>query len=185
MKDGVFMKACVIQPPYSMDLGNADEYFEIKMRYMDECDDSMDIIVLPEYSDVPVAAVSKEDNFSMHKKYIGRLLGKAKETAVRCNASVFVNGLCKTETGYRNTTYAFDKNGELAGQYFKKHLPPSELYALELDSDYTFRYSEPYVLEMDGIRYGFLTCYDFYFYEAFAKIAKQAENLKRCILLTN
>ena len=57
--------------------------------------------------------------------------------------------------------------------YFKKHLPPVELNTLELDSDYTFEFSEPYVLEIDGLRYGFLTCYDFYFYEAFANIARQ------------
>lgn len=44
---------------------------------------------------------------------------------------------------------------------------------LKLDSDYTDEFSEPYILEIDGLRYGFLTCYDFYFYEAFANIARQ------------
>ena len=46
------MKACVIQPPYSMDLAKSDELFRLKLDYLDSCDESMDLIVLPEYSDI-------------------------------------------------------------------------------------------------------------------------------------
>ena len=167
------MKACIIQPPYSRDTANSDTYFEFKLKMLDQCDTSTDVIVLPEYSDVPCATSTKEETFYYHKKYIDILLNKCKETAIRCGAIVFVNALYDVGGNYRNTTYAFDKTGTLVGQYFKKHLPPLELEVLELDSDYTFEYSEPYVLEIDGLRYGFLTCYDFYFYEAFANIARQ------------
>ena len=167
------MKVCVIQPPYSMDLSRSDELFQKKLELLSECDPSMDIIVLPEYSDVPCAAGSREENLYYHKKYIGTLLDSCSKTAKRCNSIVFVNALYETETGYRNTTYAFGRDGEIIGRYYKKHLPPSEQYTVALDSDYTFEYSEPYVLEYEGIRFGFLTCYDFYFYEAFAKIARQ------------
>lgn len=167
------MKACVIQPPYSSDVSYSDEYFDFKIDMLDKCDDSLDIIVLPEYSDVPCATSTREETLYYHDKYIKRLLEKCVETAKRCGAVVFVNALCKINGNYRNTTYAYNKNGELAGKYFKKHLPPLELNTLQLDSDYTFEFSEPYILEIDGIRYGFLTCYDFYFYEAFASIARQ------------
>ncbi len=171
------MKACVIQPPYSLDLSKADAYFQAKLDLLARCDSSMDIIVLPEYSDVPCAAVSREDTLLCHRKYIEALLAACADTARRCDAVVFVNALFETETGYRNTTYAFDRQGHVVGRYYKKHLPPSELYTLALDSDYTRESgrdaSEPYVLTIDGVRYGFLTCYDFYFYEAFAAIARQ------------
>lgn len=167
------MKACIIQPPYSMDTAFSDEYFEFKLKMLDECDDSIDIIVLPEYSDVPCATSTKEETFFWHKKYINTLLDKCIETAKRCNSLVFVNALYEINGNYRNTTYAYNRKGELVGQYFKKHLPPLELNVLELDSDYTFEFSEPYVIEIEGLRYGFLTCYDFYFYEAFANIARQ------------
>lgn len=167
------MKACIIQPPYSMDTSYSDECFNFKMQMLDKCDDSIDIIVLPEYSDVPCATSTKKETFFYHKKYINILLDKCIETAKRCEALVFVNALYDIGGNYRNTTYAFNKKGELVGKYFKKHLPPFEQEVLELDSDYTFEFSEPYVLEIDGLRYGFLTCYDFYFYEAFANIAKQ------------
>ena len=167
------MKACIIQPPYSRDVSYSDEYFEYKINLLDKCDDSVDIIVLPEYSDVPCATTTKEETFYYHKKYIDILLNKCIETAIRCNAIVFVNALYEINDNYRNTTYVYNQKGELVGKYFKKHLPPLELNTLELDSDYTFEFSEPYVIEIDGLRYGFLTCYDFYFYEAFANIARQ------------
>ncbi len=166
------MKAIVIQPPYSNDVSFSDEYFEYKLNQLELIDSSADIIVLPEYSDVPCATSTLEETLYYHDKYIDILLSKCVETAKRCEANVFVNALSKEETGYRNTTYCYNKKGELAGKYFKKHLPPLELNVLKLDSDYTFEFSEPYVLEIDGLRYGFLTCYDFYFYEAFANIAR-------------
>lgn len=167
------MKAYIIQPPYSNDVSFCDEYFKFKLDMLDKCDESADIIVLPEYSDVPCATANLEQTLFYHDKYIDILLEKCVQTAKRCGANVFVNALSKEETGYRNTTYCYNKNGELVGKYFKKHLPPLELEVLKLDSDYTFEPSQPYTIEIDGIRYGFLTCYDFYFYEAFAKIAKE------------
>ena len=166
------MKVCVIQPPYSRDLSLSQKCFDYKMNQLDLCDESMDIIVLPEYSDVPCATSTWEETLYYHNMYIDRLLSKCKETALRCNANVFVNALCLTDSGYRNTTYAYDRKGELKGKYYKKHLPPLEI-DLGLDSSYTKEWSQPYVLEIDGLRYGFMTCYDFYFYEAFANIARQ------------
>lgn len=167
------MKACIIQPPYSHDVTDSDNFFAFKMEMLRRCDESADIIVLPEYSDVPCATSTWEETLFYHKKYIGTLLETCRQTAIRCGANVFVNALSEEETGYRNTTYCFDKTGTLCGKYFKKHLPPLEMEVLKLDADYTLEYSEPYVLEIDGLRYGFLTCYDFYFYEAFANIARQ------------
>lgn len=167
------MKACIIQPPYSRDTTFSDEYFKYKLDLLDRCDETVDIIVLPEYSDVPCATSTLEETLYYHNKYIDILLDKCVDTAKRCNAIVFVNALSLEENGYRNTTYAFDRTGTLCGKYFKKHLPPLELDVLKLDSDYTFEYSEPYVFEIEGRRYGFLTCYDFYFYEAFARIARE------------
>jgi len=167
------MKACIIQPPYSRDVSHSDEFFDFKLDMLSKCDETIDIIVLPEYSDVPCATATKEETLFYHKKYIDILLDKCKETARRCNALVFVNGLYEINGNYRNTTYAINQKGEIVGRYFKKHLPPLELNTLELDSDYTFEYSKPFILEIDGLRYGFLTCYDFYFYEAFAKIARE------------
>ena len=167
------MKAYIIQPPYSRDLSCSDDYFNFKLEKLNECDETADIIVLPEYSDVPCATTNREETLFYHKKYIDTLLEACKETAKRCDALVFVNALYEINGNYRNTTYVFNRGGELCGTYFKKHLPPLEKEVLELDSAYTETFSEPYVLEIDGLRYGFMTCYDFYFYESFARLARE------------
>ena len=166
------MKACIIQPPYSRDTSLSDEFFEYKLKLLDECEVSTDIIVLPEYSDVPCATNTLDETIYYHEKYFDTLIKKCIDTAKRCQSIVFVNALSKENNGYRNTTFAFDRDGKLVGKYYKKHLPPLEKEILKLDGDYTLEYSEPYILELEGLRFGFLTCYDFYFYEAFANIAR-------------
>ena len=167
------MKVCIIQPPYSVDYEKTEEYFGLEIELLEKCDASMDIIVMPESCDVPCLAPTKEQSEASVEKFNTKLLEKASETAKRCNAMVFVNARLKNEKGYRNTTFAFNRNGEIAGKYFKQHLVPSEVSVMKLDSDYSFDFSEPTVIEMEGIRFGFLICYDFYFYENFANMARQ------------
>ena len=58
------MKACVIQPPYSNDVSYCDEYFAYKLHQLDALDDSVDLIVLPEYSDVPAPPKASRTPFS-------------------------------------------------------------------------------------------------------------------------
>ncbi len=167
------MKACILQPQYSRDVSLSDELFEAKIKLLDECCEDLDLIVLPEFSDVPCATETREQTLFYHHKYIDILLERCVAAAKRCHANVFVNALSQEESGYRNTTYVFDRTGALIGKYFKKHLPPLEVETLQLDGSYTKAFSEPYVLEIEGLRYAFLTCYDFYFYESFAAIAQQ------------
>ncbi len=165
------MKACMIQPNYSLDYTQSDAHFEWLLHAMDQCDPSMDIIVLPEGCDTPCYAGNEAEFFRSVEKYNAALLEKAAETARRCHALLFINGTRQTETGPRNTTYAFNRQGEIAGCYYKQHLVEKEV--CKLDNQYTYAYEAPTVLELDGLRFGFLTCYDFYFYEAFANMARQ------------
>ena len=44
---------------YSRDTRFSDEYFQYKMNLLAQCDESADIIVLPEYSDIPAAQPDK------------------------------------------------------------------------------------------------------------------------------
>ncbi|MBP3592842.1 MAG: hypothetical protein J6K14_10210 [Clostridia bacterium] len=170
------MKVSVIQPPYSHDLCAADELFEYKMKCLDALEKPMDLVVLPEYSDVPCVTSTREDTLALHEKYIAPLLKKCEETAKRLGAILFVNALCLVEGEYRNTTYAYNREGVLVGQYFKRHIPPLER-AIGIASDYTERYEPPYILELEGLRFAFLTCYDFYFYEAFPVLARQKPDI--------
>ena len=145
---------------------------------MERCDDSMDIIVLPEYSDVPADQLSKQGYDAAVEKYNSDIIRRTRETAVRCNAIVFVNAACVTGESWRNTTYAIDRGGNIVGKYFKAHPAPSEVKTETeggngLDVAYSYEYTEPYVVEIEGIRFGFMTCYDFYFYENFAPLARK------------
>ena len=167
------MKACIVQPLYSTDYSKTEEFFQWEMQKMDECDKSMDIIVFPESCDVPCFADTKEKNQASIAKYLPQVLEKASQTAKRCEAIVIVNGHVKVETGYRNTTCVFDRTGKEVYRYYKQHLTPGETSKYHLDSEYTFEYEEPYVFELEGVRYGFLICYDFYFYEMFAAMARK------------
>ena len=167
------MKVCVIQPAYSTDYSESDAFFAEELALIDRCDPSMDLIVLPEMADIPCLAKTKEQAEASSEKFNQILLEKVAETARRCDAMVFVNARAEVEGKPRNTTYAFNRKGEIVGKYYKQHLTPGEVKNIQLDSEYSFEFSAPTVVEMEGLRFGFLTCYDFYFYEAFANMARE------------
>ena len=168
------MKVCIIQPEYSSDFLKSDYCFDEQLKLIDRCDESMDVIVLPEACDIPCFAGSPENAMLSISKFNKAVLDKAAETAKRCNAIVCVNARSYEESpAGRNTTYVFDRSGTVVGKYFKQHLTLGEVKKSRLDSYYTFEHSEPTVLEIEGMRVAFLTCYDFYFYEMFANIARQ------------
>lgn len=167
------MKVCLIQPGYSTDYSRSDELFQKELEYLRACDETMDLIVMPESCDCPALAKTREQSEQSSEKYRDLLLQEAAKTAKRCHALLFVNARSKSEQGLRNTTYAFDRNGEIVGKYHKQHLVPGEVSVMKLDSDYTYEFSEPTVIEIEGIRFGFMICYDFYFYEAYANLARK------------
>ena len=166
------MKVCIAQPEYCTDFSRSDEFFEKELKLFDMCDSSMDIIVFPEYSDVPCLTKTREQFEASVEKYNPLLVKKAAETAKRCNAVLFVCGGDRTDNGISNTTFAFDRNGNIVGKYRKQHPTWGEITNRNLDAQYSFEHSEPTVVEIDGKRYAFLTCYDLYFYENFANIAR-------------
>ena len=167
------MKVCIIQPPYSTDYQQSENFFTKELELLRSCDPSMDLIVLPENADIPCLANTKERSEASVSQFNQSLLEEAASTAKRCNAMVFVNARSFHEGGARNTTYAFDRNGEIVGMYDKQHLTPGEVQTLKLDSKYSYEWSDPTVLELEGIRFGLLTCYDMYFYENFGNLARK------------
>ncbi len=172
------MKICVIQPKYSFDAKDLDTCFAQMLELLDSCDDTLDLIVLPEYSDALADVSGKDGFYDAVDKYSELLLDRVSKTAKRCHALAFVNCGYKTENGVRNTTHAIDREGNVVGRYFKAHPAPSEVKSdreggHELDVAYSYEYATPYVIELEGLRFGFLTCYDFYFYENFARLARE------------
>lgn len=166
------MKVCIIQPLYTADIENVQKYIDWEVEALDSVTEDTDIIVLPESCDIPAFAQTREQFDDCVAKYSDFILEKAAATAKRCSAMVFINSTDR-ENLNRNTTFAFDREGNIIKRYFKQHLTPGESAGKrKLGGDYSFEFEEPTILEWEGIRFAFLTCYDFYFYEAFANIAR-------------
>ena len=176
------MKICLLQPRYSYDGNDVASCFSGLLALLDECDESLDLIVLPEYSDVPADVHGRTAFLATAEANRERLLTRAAKTARRCHAMLFVNATCPTEGGIRNTTYAFNREGKLVGRYFKAHPAPSEVRREDeggygLDVAYSYEEAAPYILELEGLRFGFMTCYDFYFYEGYARLAREGVDI--------
>jgi len=170
------VKIAVIQPPYGAKKEEADRFFDFKLDCLQECDETCDLIVLPEYSEVPWTAPTREETLEAHGRYAERLTEACRNTAKRCCAMVFYNMLTMVEGRWRNTTLALNREGEIVGRYYKTHIPPAEK-AIGVAYDYTQEPVEPQILEAEGIRFGFMTCYDFYFYEAYAALARRKPDI--------
>lgn len=165
------MKARVIQPYFSLEDGGYADSYRWELEQLQKCDARLDLIVLPEFSDVP--GKSTKDEFYGQLRSEGenyrRILS---ETARRCNAVVCAGCVELTPDGPRNTTFVYDRQGQLAGRYIKQHLTRGEWANRGFDRSYTMEWSAPTIIEVDGLRLAFLTCYDFYYYENFANIGR-------------
>ena len=167
------MRVCVLQPYYSFDYADAKDCYDKMVAMLDECDDSLDLIVMPEYCDIPSlpsASMPLEERIA---PFNADILARAKAAAKRCHAMVFVNAMDRHEKGWRNATHAIDREGNEVGCYYKAHLAPGEMKNPGIDRSYNFEPAAPTVIEMEGLRFGFMTCYDFYFYESYAPLARQ------------
>ena len=166
------MKVCIAQPPYYTDYSRSSECFDWEMKAFDDCDESLDVIVFPEACDVPCLATKRPDFLKSIEAFNEKLLKKASETAKRCSALTFVNATEMHGQEAYNTTFAFNRQGERVGVYHKLHPTPSEAKKCGLSPYYDHYSAEPTILEIEGLRFAFLTCYDFYFYENFGNIAR-------------
>ena len=112
------LKFAVIQTPYPMDAAKVEECVEWELDALAKCGDDLDVIVLPEASDRQARMKTKEETFGAARKYGPKILAACSETARRCNAAVFVNALDFSRgEAPRNTTFAFARDGSLAGKY--------------------------------------------------------------------
>ena len=68
------MKICLIQPRYSFNEAEAYTCFKELCAQLEKCDDSMDIIVLPEYSDALADVKGKDGFYGTSEKYGKALL---------------------------------------------------------------------------------------------------------------
>ena len=147
------MKARVIQPLFAQDQAGLDKSFEWTLQELRKCDSSLDMVVLPEFSEVP-GKTSYEGFLETVHRYGPTLLDECARTARRCSTLVFVGAIDTSWEVPRNALFIFGRDGSLLGKYYKQHQ------------------KEAFLQDIEGVRYAFLICYDFYFYEAYANIAR-------------
>lgn len=165
------MKSRVIQPLFAMDEAGLDKSFEWTLKELDRCDPSLDIVVLPEFSEVP-GKTSYEGFLETVDKYGPTLLEACERTARRCSTLVFCGAIDTSFDIPRNAIFVFGRDGSLLGKYYKEHLTAGEWQKYGLDKSYTEEWNKPFILDIEGVRYMFLICYDFYFYENYSNIAR-------------
>ena len=126
------------------------------------------LIVLPEYSNAGgVSDVESELNALPRAE---KMLNVAAEVAKEKGAYVAINVLHRKKGEIKNSTYLFDKTGDVAFVYNKQHLPPSEIKLGVVAGNENGKCQ--CTCELDGIRFAFMTCYDVYFNEQIEFIAK-------------
>ncbi len=126
------------------------------------------LIVLPEYSNA--GGLSDKESEIKALPRAKEMLRTAALVAKEKSAYIAINVLEERQVKIKNSTYFFNKLGEVAFIYDKQHLPPSEIALGVEPGDGSGKCN--CCCEMDGIRFAFMTCYDVYFNEQIEHIAK-------------
>ncbi len=162
------MKVTVVQPNYYAGEHPDAKIAEFLMEQMKTVGEG-ELMVLPEYSNAGgLSDVESELNALSRAE---EMLSAAQRIAKEKKAYISVNVLQRRDGAIKNSTYLFDTKGNAAFVYDKIHLPPSEV---KLGVK---RGEGACVCETDGIRFGFMTCYDVYFNEQIEFIAKQKPDI--------
>lgn len=164
------MKICAIQIPYGFNREETEKSVDFLISQLNGCDNSFDLILTPEYSNSP-GELSCEEALPFSIAHTEKLEEAAKNAAIRCQATVALSGCFKVGEFYRNTTRVYHPEGTIAGEYYKQQLVLREGAEHGVTHSYTGEYNPPPVIVSNGIRLGFLTCYDTYFDEYIAHIA--------------
>lgn len=161
------LKITVVQPNYFPG-ENPDE--KAAQFLLDELEKAPEggLIVLPEYSNAGGISDIESELKAAPRAEI--MLEAASRVANEKKCYVSINVLQRRGGTLKNSTYLFDKAGNVAFIYDKQHLPPSEVKLGVKPGNETGKCS--CVCDVDGIRFAFLTCYDVYFNEQIEFIAK-------------
>ena len=150
------MNITVIQPKYYAG-EKPDEKIGAFLMQQAEMAEEDSLVVLPEYANA--GGLSDPEKLLAALPRAEEMLQKAAKIAKRKGIYISINVLIRRDGKLRNSTYLFDKQGNIAFIYDKVHLPPAEVKLGITPGDGSC------VCDLDGIRFAFETCYDVYFYE--------------------
>ena len=157
------LKVTVVQPPYFAGEQPDATIGAFLLAEMEKAEG--DLILLPEYSNA--GGLSDPDKELAALPRAKQMLRAAADFAAKSGKMVAINVLEDREGDLWNSTYLFDRKGQVAFRYDKIHLPPSEV---ALNVSYG---GGACACQVDGIRFGFMTCYDVYYNEQIEYLATQ------------
>lgn len=162
------MKITVVQPPYFAGETPDETIARFLMNELEKAEKDS-LVLLPEYSNAGGISDPEKELAAMPRAK--EMLQRAAQIAKEKGAYVALNVLEEREGKIRNSTYLFDKQGQTAFVYDKIHLPPSEVALGIVPGEGAC------VCDLDGIRFGFVTCYDVYFQEQIEYLASQKPDI--------
>ena len=158
----------VVQPPYFAGDNPDEKIAEFLINQLKSAERGS-LIILPEYSNAGGLSDAEREKLALPRAK--EMLKMAASISCERQAYVVINVLEEREGKIKNSTYLFNKSGKVAFVYDKIHLPPSEV-SLGVE-----RGSGECLCELDGIRFGFMTCYDVYFNEQIEFLAKKKPDI--------
>lgn len=161
------MKITVVQPRYHAGEEPDEKIAEFLLREMENAPG--DLVVLPEYSNAGGLSDPEKELAALPRAE--KMFREVSRVAKEQKKYIAVNFLEERQEGLRNSTYLFDRKGQVAFVYDKIHLPPSEVALNVVPGQGSC------VCDLDGIRFGFMTCYDVYFNEQIEYIARQKPDI--------
>lgn len=156
----------VIQPPYYCGDNPDEKIADFIIAELEKIPENS-LVVLPEYSNAGGLSDSDKEIAALQRARL--MLDAAKRISNIKKSFVSVNVLEERLGKIKNSTYLFNRNGDVAFIYDKQHLPPSEVSLGVEQGNGTGRVS--CTCEAGGIRFAFMTCYDVYFNEQIEYIA--------------
>ena len=166
------MKITVVQPKYYWGEPPDETIAAFLLSEMEKVEKD-GLIVLPEYSNAGGLSDPEKERAALPRAK--EMLEKASLVAKEKQAYVAINVLEIRNEKLKNSTYLFDKKGEVAFIYDKQHLPLSEIKLGVEAGNSTGKCK--CVCEVDGIKFAFMTCYDVYFNEQIEFIAKEKPDI--------
>lgn len=157
----------VIQPKYFSGENPDEKITEFILNELENVTEG-GLILAPEYSNAGGLSDAEKELKALPRAEM--MLKKAREIAKNKGAFVAINVLEERNNEIKNSTYLFDKKGEIAFIYDKQHLPLSEVKLGVKAGNPSGKCR--CVCEADGIKFAFMTCYDVYFNEQIEHIAK-------------
>jgi predicted amidohydrolase len=137
----------------------------------EEIKEGTDLLVLPEYANCPGI-----DSYAEIADYLqkdgGAFLSQICEIARQKKMHIAVNMVRSREHGLYNTTVWIGRSGQIIAEYDKTHLTEAERKLLHMIPG-----DEVKLLEVEGIRVAFATCFELYFAEFFEKLASLQPDL--------